>query len=496
MGRRDDSPLIVLNKGNEEEEVSASPLYRQVYARIRGLILEERFVAGDRLPSSRALARDLDVSRTTVELAFDQLLAEGFIERKQGSGTFVADVVPDRPRSFPEVGDSMSSTAVSALPESGHRMLQTPLDWEDGPVPPGFTPCRPEEDAFPIDLWNRTLTRTVRERGRAVQHAAPPGGDSVLRNVLAAHLARTRGVQCTPEQIVITSGTQQSLDVLSRLLLDPEDSVWMEEPGYLGARAALQAAGARLTPIPVDEEGIDVEAGQRLAPKAQLAYVTPSHQYPSGVTLSIARRLELLGWAAETNAWIIEDDYDSEFRHAGRPLAPLQSIDRSGCVIYLGTFNKALFVGLRLGYVVLPSALVQPFTQALEVAAGPVATILQAALAAFIADGHFVSHLRRSRIQYRARRDALLEAIDTSFEGTLRLGPSETGLHVCAYLPESVADTAVSEEAAGIGLHVPPLSRYYLGPDERNGLVLGYGGVDEDSIRAGIQRLARVAGLG
>lgn len=270
----------------------------------------------------------------------------------------------------------------------------------------------------------------------------------------------------------------------------------MEEPGYLGARAALQAAGARLIPVPVDEEGIDVEVGQHLAPKAQLAYVTPSHQYPSGVTLSIARRLELLQWAAEANVWIIEDDYDSEFRHTGRPLAPLQSVDRSGRVVYLGTFNKALFVGLRLGYVVLPLPLVDPFTRALEVAAGPVATMLQAVLAAFIVEGHFASHLRRAGERYRARREVLLDVLHDAFPNTLHLGPSETGLHVCAYLPESVADTAVSAQAAETGLHVPPLSRYYLGPDKRNGLVLGYGGVDEGSIREGIQRLTRVVGLG
>jgi GntR family transcriptional regulator/MocR family aminotransferase len=302
-------------------------------------------------------------------------------------------------------------------------------------------------------------------------------------------------VHAIPEQVIITSSTQQALTVLSRLLLDPGDSVWIEDPGYLGARVALHAAGGRLVPVPVDEEGLDVGTGRRLAPEARLAYVTPSHQYPSGVTLSIARRLELLQWATQANAWVIEDDYDSEFRHTGRPLAPLQSIDSAGHVIYLGTFNKALFAGLRLGYVVLPKRLVRPFTQALEVLVGPVSTMQQAVLGAFIAEGHFASHLRRSGERYRARRKVLLEAVEAAFADTLRLGPSETGLHVCAYLPEAASDSVISARAAKAGLHVPPLSACYIGPKKQSGLILGYGGVDVDAIRQGINRLACAAGL-
>ncbi|HMB89812.1 MAG TPA: PLP-dependent aminotransferase family protein [Rhodothermales bacterium] len=493
MPRRNQSPLIILHeRTGAEEAASAPPLYRQLYARLRDLILEEQLGTGDRLPSSRALARDLSISRTTVELAFDQLLAEGFIERRPGSGTFVAAILPDPPRPLPDT-DHLAlaeSENEQGLSQQGHRLLATPLMHEQGPALPGLAPCRPGADVFPIDLWNRILARTVREQGHALQHTAPPEGDPMLRDVLAAHLARTRSVQCSPEQIVVTTSTQQALDVLARLLLDPGDPVWIEEPGYLGARTALHAAGGKLVPVPVDAEGIDIDAGRRRAPEARLAYVTPSHQYPSGVTLSIARRLDLLQWATQANAWIIEDDYDSEFRYTGRPLAPLQSIDSTGHVIYLGTFNKALFAGLRLGYAVLPPVLVRPFTRALEASAGPVSTLQQAVLSIFIADGHFVSHLRRSRERYRVRRDALLEAVETTCADLLRLGPLETGLHVCAYLPDAVSDIAVSAQAAGAGLYVPPLSACYLTPAQQSGLILGYGGTDVEAICQGMKHLA------
>ena len=492
MPRPNLSPLIALTERTVSRDSSPMPpLYRQLYVRIRNLILDERFAAGDRLPSSRAMASDLGVSRTTVELAYDQLLAEGFVERRRGAGTFVAAVLPERPVALTDAG----LETITPLPTlSENRMLGTGGDEAQAPL--GFAPCRPSADLFPIELWNRTVVRTLRERGRSLQTAAPPAGDPALREAVAAHLARTRSVRCSPEQIVITLGTQQALGVLARLLLDPGDAAWIEDPGYLGARAALTAAGARLVPVPVDEDGVDVAAGRRLAPDARLAYVTPSHQYPSGGALNLARRLDLLQWAAQANAWIIEDDYDSEFRHVGRALAPLQSIDRAGQVIYVGTFNKAMFPGLRLGYVVLPRQLADPFAQALDVSAGPVPLMSQAVLGAFIAEGHFASHLRRSGERYRLRREVFLDAFWETFGDSLRLGPSETGLHLCAYVPDGTSDRILSERAGEAGLYTPSLSARYLGSHKQNGLILGYGAVDVTTIRESIGGLARVMGQG
>ncbi|MEM7788931.1 MAG: PLP-dependent aminotransferase family protein, partial [Bacteroidota bacterium] len=291
---------------------------------------------------------------------------------------------------------------------------------------------------------------------------------------------------------LIVASTQQALGLLARLLTDPGEAVWLEDPGYLGARAVFQAHGAAVVPVPVDGDGLIVEAGTEAAPEARLAYVTPSHQYPTGVTLSTERRVALLAWAAETEAWILEDDYDSEFRHVGRPLAPLQSLDHEGRVVYIGSFNKVLFPGLRLAYVVLPEALVDVAERAVEAGGGQPSALVQATAAAFLERGHFAAHLRRSRAVYRDRRAALLGAVDEALAADVTLGPSETGLHVCARLPMGVSDVEVSARAAASGIHVPPLSPCMLGPEAASGLILGYAGVNEAAIWSGVRDLGRL----
>jgi GntR family transcriptional regulator/MocR family aminotransferase len=312
-----------------------------------------------------------------------------------------------------------------------------------------------------------------------------------LREAIATHVAAARAVRCDWRQVIVFSSTQQSLDLAARLLLDPGDSVWMEEPGYPGARAAFTASGARVVPVPVDGMGLSVSAGKTLAPATRLAYVTPSHQFPLGTTLSLARRLELLRWATEHEAWIIEDDYDSEFRYTGRPLASLQGIDGGERVIYAGTFNKIFFPSLRLAFLIVPEALVDSFTAARAATDGAPPTLLQGALADFIASGHLAAHIRRMRELYRSRRDALLDAA-SEIGRLVALGPADTGLHVVAHLPDGADDRDIARRAHAQGLGAPPLSRYYLGPPSASGLLLGYAHEPPERIRQGIRTLARV----
>ncbi|MEM1041808.1 MAG: PLP-dependent aminotransferase family protein [Bacteroidota bacterium] len=492
MAGRTDAPIIdLVTAGFAPSAPPDAPIYHRLRDHLRDLIRREHLHPGARLPSSRVLAQDLGVSRTTVELAYDELVDEGFVERRRGSGTYVVELIPARPRPLAEVSRSSGSAATGppALSAAGQRLASVHRFRDDPAAPAGFAPCLPGEDAFPIAAWNQLVVDTLHERGRRLQRSTPLLGDYALRTALADHLARTRRVQCDAGRVLILSSTQQALGLLARLLLDAGDAMWLEEPGYLGARAVFEASGARVVPVPVDADGLAVEAGIEAAPEARLAYVTPSHQYPTGVTLSAARRVALLGWARTAGRWVIEDDYDSEFRHVGGPLAPLQSSDREGRVVYVGTFNKVLFPGLRLAYAVLPDALVGPAERAVETFGGQPSSIVQAAAATFVAQGHFAAHLRRTRDLYRTRRNALLDAAGEGLGEVLEMGPSDTGLHVCARLERGVSDLDISARAAAAGLHVPPLSPCYLGAAAEPGLILGYAGVDERTLRRGVTQL-------
>jgi len=313
-----------------------------------------------------------------------------------------------------------------------------------------------------------------------------------LREAVATYLAAARGVRCGWQQVIILTSTQQGLDLASRLLLDAGEEVWFEEPGYLSARAALTSAGAKLIPVAVDDDGLNVEEAKSLSPKARLAYITPSHQYPTGVTMSLARRIDLLNWAAQADSWIIEDDYDSEFRYIGRPLAAVQGLDTAGRVIYTGTFNKVLFPALRIAYIVVPEYLVDAFSAARSLLDGYTPTFTQAVLADFIAEGHFSAHLRRMRLLYQERREVLLDAIEKRLSHIVRVGVSDTGLHVVGWLPAKTNDLALSARANAIGLDVPPLSRYYIGPRSKPGLLLNYAVMPPRNIRQGIISLASI----
>jgi GntR family transcriptional regulator / MocR family aminotransferase len=480
-------------------------LHRQLYEQLRASILGGQLLAGSRLPSTRALAAEIGISRNTVLAAFEQLHAEGYLQGRLGSGTYVARELPDELLTAGSQTPATTASRLAApgtsgparrLSERGERIAagaRTPL-----PVLTGrsadqraFTIGLPDLEAFPHELWARLLNRQLRESPSHLMRYNHPAGYAPLRQAIAAHLATARRVHCTAEQVIIVSGSQQALDLSARVLLDPGDPAWIEDPGYLGARAALVAAGARLVPVPVDDDGLDVAAAEARSPEARLAVVTPSHQFPLGSTMSLARRLTLIDWAHRAGSWVVEDDYDAEFRYAGRPLTALQGIDGRGCVIYVGTFSKALFPGLRLGYLVAPPQLVDALIGA-HMATDMHAHLLeQAALADFIREGHFDRHLRRVRVLYAERQAILVEAVKRELEGILDVRPCESGLHLIGWLAPGLDDSLAAREAATQGVDVWPLSLHALDPYPGAALLLGYASLSPQEIRSGVQRLAR-----
>lgn len=476
------------------DRAAATPLFRQLYAHVKEAVLAGRIGAGVRLPPTRTLCRLLGVSRQTVQAAYEQLMAEGYLEGTVGKGTFVSAALPAavKARAALQPLARPLSARGSAMADGMARVRR-----HDGP-PRAFRASMPGLDLFPFDVWRRLEAQHWRRSAGRLGYGDDGAGDAVLRELLCAYLA-SRGVRCTPEQVVITAGSQQALYLLAQLLLAPGEGVWIESPGYQGAVAAFAAAGARVRPVPVDAEGMDVTYAAHHFPDAKLAFATPSHQLPLGVTMSLRRRLELLRWAEANGAWIVEDDYDSEYRHTGPPLASLQSLDRSGRVVYVGTFSKVLFPALRLGYVVAPPALAAALARARAVVdrGGPV--VAQATLADFIAGGHFARHIRRTRDAYGERRAVLIDALRARLEGRLRQGPSDAGLDLCVHFSRDAQDdeAAVVRRAQAQGIEVRPLG-YYANPDAgpacavAPGLLLGFAAFAPAALRAGGDGLARV----
>ena len=473
---------------------SGIPLHRQLYNALREAMLTGRLRAGTRLPSTRTLAQELGLSRVTVMNAFDQLFSEGCLEGKVGSGTYV--VYGRNGRVLGRLADQKPALRVPRRPRllslRGKRMgksLANYPKWVSSTASFAFQPNVPAIDEFPFRIWERLLARRWRVASRALFAQRDVRDYVPLQKALAEYLRTTRGVLCEPEQVIMTTGSQQGLDLISRLLVDRGDAVWIEEPAYLGARNALLAAGATLVPVPVDHEGLKVEEGLRRCPQARLAYVSPSHQYPLGVTLSLARRLQLIDWARRANAWILEDDYDSEYRFVGWPLAALQGLDRYRRVIYLGTLSKVLLPAIRLGYMIVPPDLVDALL-ATRLVTGRMPSVEQAVLADFIAEGHFARHIRRMRHVYAERQEALIEAIQRDLNGILEVQPAEGGMHVVAWLPPDVDDQVASQLASTHGVGCTPLSLYYIGRPKRRGLVLGYGACNKRVIDEGTRRMA------
>ena len=468
---------------------SSEPLHRQIYFAIRQAILGGSLRPGARLPASRALARELALSRNTVTAAFEQLHAEGYIDGRVGAGSFVSHHLPDavlgasRPAAR-IAGDASERPGPSAR---GARLIALRTG-RTRPRP--FSPGVPELEQFPFDDWARLLARRWRRPRRAFLVGGDPAGYRPLCQALADYLATARAVSCSPEQVIVVSGTQQALDLAARVLINPGDPVWIEEPGYPPTRAVLLAAGARPVPVPVDDEGLSVVQGRALEPAARLISVSPSHQFPLGVTMSLRRRLELLEQARAVDGFVLEDDYDSEYRYAGRPLAALQGLDRDGRVIYVGTMSKVMFPGLRVGYMVVPEQLIDAFLAVRALVDAHPSSIAQAALVDFIGDGHLSAHIRRMRALYAERQAVLIEAVQARLGNRLDLAPSAAGMHLVGRLRPQLDDHAIALAAAAAGVEAPALSSYYQGPAAARGLLLGYAGVPEPAVGPAITRLA------
>jgi GntR family transcriptional regulator/MocR family aminotransferase len=466
-----------------------------IYKTCLAAIVDGRWPAGTRIASSRQLAAEWRAARNTVDDAFAQLQAEGFLERRVGDGTYVAARLPGQaaPLALRRARrpSALGRRALAAVSAWG-RSAQSDYAPQSVPRPSAFLAGLPALDAFPLAQWRRLAARRWRASGTAILGYQPSLGYLPLREATARYLATARGVDCRADQVMIASSSMQAVDVLARVLLERGDVAWIEDPGFPNLRAVLAMAGARIAPVPVDAQGLDVAHGARHAPPASLVYITPSCQYPTGVTLALPRRLALIRHVQTNGAWIVEDDYQSEFTYAGRPTAALASLDRGGRTLYLGTFTNAVFPSLRLAYLVLPPPLVPVFEAVRRQLDDHTHGFMQAVLADFIDGGHFSAHMRRMRALYQARRDALVAACARELPSYATLGPAASGMNVALHLPLRLPDRDVVAEAAGEGLRLLPLSRYAVVARRANGLLLGYTALSERQIGAGIARLARV----
>lgn len=470
------------------------PVYGQLYDWFRAAIIDGRMRPGQRIPSTRSMAAELRISRISVSNAYEQLQSEGYLETFAGSGTCVARTIPDEALVPGHRGEkshseqvvagrnrrTVSARALSLLPATSEPWLQ-----HKG----AFRVTMPALDEFPINIWSKLVARRCRTQSRSMMAYGDAMGYLPFRQAIAEYLNTYRGVRCEPSQVLVTTGSQQGLQITAQTLLDPGDRVLIEDPGYPGARVAFISAGAELVPAPLDDDGMMVPRNSDRRRRPQVAYVTPSHQYPLGMTMSATRRMSLLNWATTTGSWIIEDDYDSEYRFDRRPIASLQGLDVHGRVIYIGTFSKILFPALRVGYVVVPKDLAPVFSAVRDAADIFSSTFYQAVLSDFIQEGHFARHIRHLRMLYMERRKVLIEAMQKEMGTHLQVIGSEAGMHLVGLLPPGIDDMKVSKEAARNGISAMPLSICWLNPPARGGLILGYAGPNTRQIKDGVRKL-------
>lgn len=492
---RVDSRLPFLRLSRNRAATLQTQLFQQMQEAVLGGVLK----AGVKLPSTRALATALGISRNTVVIAFAQLEAEGYIESRVGDGARVRSIEPD----FLDPGTTQSIASrgrkrqkVLTLSDRG-----TQLSGNDSTSLLKFTPPRPFRlgvpalDLFPASIWGGLISRRWRKPRNEFLMYSNTGGYPPLRKALADYLGEYRGVRCTSEQIVIVSGVQQALGLLGMLLLDPGDPVWVENPGYLGVKSALRGSSARLYSVPVDDQGLHIGAMSKDIPVPRLVYVTPSHQYPLGMTMSIARRFELLQWARMTGAFIIEDDYNSEYRYAGRPISSLQGLIPDAPVIYIGTFSKVMYPALRIGYLVLPPELVSSFVYARSLQGVHSTGVEQAALAEFISEGHLARHIRRMREAYGERKEVLESCLTAGLGDRCRISPAVAGMHSVLFLSGSEDDRLIARRLAKAGIEATALSRYYMQSSENQtpkGLLLGFSGYSPAQIQKASSVVVRV----
>ncbi len=475
MPKKQSALEIPLTPRNPSARVS-----RWLYGELRRAVLSGQLRPGTRLPATRDFARQYKTSRGTVVSVFERMHSEGYLVCRVGAGTWVNENLPAH-----LLSTKRHHVRLRTLPPAV-RGLHT-----SRPARP-FRAYEPDISEFPMDVWARVAGRRLRKVSTTLLAGYGARGSSILREAIASYLGSSRGVKCSPEQVVIVSGIQQGLDLLARLLLKSGDSVWMEDPGYFGATAAFRNPGARIIPVPTDADGILVSRGIKLCHRAKAAYVTPAHQFPLGMTMSIERRLALLAWARHTGAFIIEDDYDGEYRFDGPPVPALQGLDDGRSVIFLGSFNKVLFPALRIGYMVLPPALVNPVL-ALRFAVDLNPSGLDhAILSDFILEGHLARHIRHTRELYAGRLAALQDAAQKHLAGLLKVSPVRAGLSTAAFLQGKMSARAVEAAAANRGLEVIAVDRFSLSKKISGGLLLGFAPFDEREIRRGVAALAVV----
>lgn len=461
------------------ERNSKIPFYKQIYEGYREAILSGLLRPGQRLPSTRALAQDLRISRLPAVNAFEQLLHEGYIEGKIGAGTYVKESIPEEFTPHIVAQRSQKKNARNSL---------RPEDTVLGP----FRVSLPALDQFPRKIWSRLISRHAKNLSSELMAYGDPAGHFPLREAIARYLQTARAVHCEPDQILIVSGSQMALQMCARVILKPGDSVCIEEPGYPGAREALISTGAAMIPVPLDDEGINMHGVAARGKGARATYVTPSHQYPLGSSMTASRRLELLDWAQRNQSWIIEDDYDSEYRYASRPLGSLQGMDTASRVIYIGTFSKVLFPSLRTGYMVIPPVLWNSFISLRETIDIFSPTLYQVVLTDFLQEGHFARHLRRMRRIYLSRRNALVDSLREHGGKLLKPYNTDAGLHLCVFLPPHINDCEMVRKCLQYGISATALSRCYASKISRSGLILGFGGADERQINSAAKTLSRM----
>ncbi|HEU0216000.1 MAG TPA: PLP-dependent aminotransferase family protein [Stellaceae bacterium] len=462
------------------------PLSRQLAVALREALAEGRIEANARLPSTRALAQELGLARSTIVGVFEQLAAEGYITGRPGSGYFAAASLGD-----PAPRGRIEPVVTRPLSRYGER-LRRHASYSPSHRRP-FELGQVEVDGGLMTTWKRLASRVLSSRSSLAWNYGDPQGEPSLRRAIADYLAAARGVRCRPEQIVLTSGTQQGLSLTTQVAVDPGDIAWVEDPCYRSTFDILDAVPAEIVPVPVDEDGLDIAAGSRRdARRPRLVYTTPSRQYPLGMAMPLARRVALLGFAAQTGAWIVEDDYESEFQAPGQMLPSLQGLDRAGRVIYLGTFSKLLFPSLRLGYAVLPEDLVASFAGARHLADRQSSGLIQAIMTEFMLDGHFARHLKRMRARYAERQRFLVDRLSRGLGDLVDIPPVESGMYLTVWLPWEWSDQAVAAALMAAGVSTVPLSSLTLETPRRPGLVLGYSGHHETAISRAVETMARV----
>lgn len=480
----DISPIIAIDRNGSKT------LHRQIYEAYRRAILDRTLRPGQRVPSTRMLAEDLHISRIPVLNAYSQLLAEGYFQSRVGAGTVVCNSLPDQIAAVPP--ERPPAAAKNRLASRSPARRAFVLDYSESvPWQRGWGPFGCSQvalDQFPFHIWNSLIARHCRNTTASSLDYGNPLGLKGLREAVADYVRTARGVRCEADQVMIVSGSQQAVEITTRVLLDPGSSVWMEEPGYRFARNVFKFHGCNVVPVPVDGEGLSVAAGTKQSKRARAAFVTPSHQYPLGVTMSASRRLQLLEWAERSGSWIIEDDYDSEYRYESLPILSLQGMDETARVVYIGTFSKVLFPSLRLGYLVIPPDLVEHFVAArFSIDISP-ATFHQMVLADFIREGHFSRHIRRMRLLYGQRRASLIESIGSELGLGAEIIGAEAGMHLSLAI-KGIRDREIAALAAQEKLWLAPLSSSYMRTPCRTGFIMGFGSTSVEQIPKAVRRL-------